>query len=202
MRRQNRIITFPLPLPEGSGRLSCASTWLNYRRINRNPVNWHFRMETPVNREMVVVQSPPMSLAVVQMETNTAELTEQIEKSFTAVYAAVNSGKIPHPGNNVIVYRQIGSGEVEVECGVQVSGGFEGAGEVVYRASPGGRVATTLHRGPYDRLGETHAALVAWSRSHGLRPTGIFWEVYGDWSDDPQQLRVEVFHQVAEDDIV
>jgi effector-binding domain-containing protein len=159
-------------------------------------------METPITREMVVVQAEPMSLAVVQMETNTAELTQQIERSFTAVYAVVNSGKIPQPGHNVIVYRQIGSGEVEVECGVQVPGGFEAAGEVVPRRTPGGRAATTLHHGPYDLLGETHAALVAWSRSHGLRPTGIFWEVYGDWSDDPQQLRVEIFHQVAEEDLV
>lgn len=143
-----------------------------------------------------------MALAVVRVETNSAELTEQIEKSFAAVYAAVNSGRIQQSGQNVIVYRQLGSGEVEVECVVQVQGPFAGLDEVVYRETPAGRAATTMHHGPYDRLGETHAALVAWVRSHGLRPTGILWEVYGDWNDAPDELRTEIFHQVAEEDLV
>lgn len=158
-------------------------------------------MEIQINREIVVVHAAPMSLAVAPMQANAAELTQQIERSFTAVYEAVNSGQIQQPGHNVIVYRQIGSGEVEVECGVQVPGQFAPLGEVVYRETPAGRSATTTHHGPYERLGETHGALVAWVRSHGLRLTGFRWEIYGDWSDDPQQLRVEIFHQVDEDDL-
>jgi effector-binding domain-containing protein len=155
--------------------------------------------ETPDNRNIMVVQSAPMSLAVAQVETNTSELAEQIERSFSTVYAAVSSGKIQEPGQNVIVYRQVGSGGVEVECGVQVHGGFESVGDVVYRETPAGRTATTTHRGPYDRLGEAHTALVSWVRSHGLRQTGTFWEVYGDWNDDPQELRVDIFHQLADE---
>lgn len=143
-----------------------------------------------------------MSLAVAPVETNAAELAEQIESSFTAVYAAVSGGNIQQPGQSVIIYRQRGSGEVEVECGVQVPSRFEGLGEVIYRETPGGRAATTTHHGPYDRVGETHSALVAWVRSHGLRPTGICWEVYGDWNDDPQELRIDIFHQVAEEDVI
>jgi effector-binding domain-containing protein len=159
-------------------------------------------MEMPVNREIMVVQAAPMSLAVAPLEANAGELAEQIQSSFTAVYAAVSAGKIQQPGQNVIIYCQLGSGEVEVDCGVQTPGYFEPLGEVVYRQMPGGRAATTTHHGPYDRVGETHAALVLWVRSHGLRPTGIFWEVYGDWNDDPQELRVEIFHQVAEEDVI
>ena len=157
-------------------------------------------METPVNREIMVVQTLPRSLAVVRVETNAAELTDEIENAFTTVYAAVQGGKIQQPGQNVIVYRQLGSGEVEVECGVQVSGPFADLDEIIYRGTPACRAATMTHYGPYDRLGETHAALVAWARSHGLRPTGILWEVYGDWSENPDELRAEVFHQVAEEE--
>jgi effector-binding domain-containing protein len=154
-------------------------------------------MEERNNREMVVVQAEPLLLAVVPIETDPADLAEQIEKSFTAVYAAVNSGKIQQPGHNVIVYRSMGNGNVEVECGVQVPSRFDGFGQLSCRETPAGRAATTSHYGPYDLLGETHIALVAWTRNHGLQPTGTFWEVYGDWNDDPQQLRVDVFHQVS-----
>lgn len=165
------------------------------------PVNWQFCMEIPVNREITVVQAAPMSLVVAPVEANAAELAEQIEKSFKAVYEAVSSGRIQQPGQSVIIYRRLGSGEVEVECGVQVPGRIDGVGEVLYRETPRGRAATTTHRGPYDQLGETHAALVVWVRSHGLQPTGIFWEVYGDWNEDPHQLQVDIFHQVAEADV-
>ena len=154
-------------------------------------------MGTLNHREMVVVQAEPMSLAVVAIETEPADLAEQIEKSFTVVYAAVSSGKIQQPGRNVIIYRALGGGDIDVECGVQVAGSFDGFGQLAYRETPAGRAATTTHYGPYALLGETHAALVAWARSHGLQPTGTFWEVYGDWNDDPQQLRVDIFHQVS-----
>ena len=160
-----------------------------------------FRMETSVNREIMVVHTLPQSLAVVRVETNAAELTEEIEKAFTTVYAAVQSGKIQQPGQNIIVYRQLSSGEVEVECGVQVPGPFADLDEVASRETPAGRAATMAHHGPYDRLGETHAALIAWVRSHGLRPTGMLWEVYGDWSENPDELRAQVFHQVAEKEL-
>jgi effector-binding domain-containing protein len=159
-------------------------------------------MEIPTHREIVVVQGAPMSLAVARVESDATELTEQIEKAFLAVYAAVDSGKLQGPGPNVILYRRLGGGEVEVECGVQVAAPFAYMGEVLYRETPGGRAASITHHGPYDRIGETHAALVAWVAGHGLRLTGVRWEVYGEWSDNPEDLRVEVFHQVAEEDLV
>jgi effector-binding domain-containing protein len=154
-------------------------------------------MSTSNSREMVVVQAEPISLAVVAIETEPADLAEQIEQSFTVVYAAVSSGKIQQPGQNVIIYRALGSGDINVECGVQVPSRFDGFGQLAYRETPAGRAATTAHYGPYALLGETHAALVTWARNHGLQPTGTFWEVYGDWNDDPQQLRVDIFHQVS-----
>jgi effector-binding domain-containing protein len=138
-----------------------------------NPVDWHVRMELPINREIVVLQAAPISLAVARVEIKAAELTDQIEKAFKAVYAAVNSGKLQRPGLNVIVYRRLGGGEVEVECGVQVATRFDEMGEVLYRETPAGRTATVTHHGPYDRMGETHAALVAWAASHGLPLTGV-----------------------------
>ena len=105
-------------------------------------------------------------------ETDAADLTEQIEKSFTAVYAAVNSGKIQQPGHNVIVYRRLGNGKLKWNVGFRSPARFDDFGQLVYRETPAGRAATTTHYGPYDRLGETHAALVAWARNHGLRLTG------------------------------
>ncbi len=61
-------------------------------------------------------------------------------------------------GHNIMLYRD---DVPNVEVGVQVSGPFDerpGAPSEL----PAGRVATTVHRGPYGGLEEAHAAVRAW----------------------------------------
>ena len=41
------------------------------------------------------------------------------------------------------------------------------------------------------------AAPVAHARVVYLGPVSPHWEVYGDWVEDPGQLRTEVFYQLA-----
>jgi hypothetical protein len=52
----------------------------------------------------------------------------------------------------------------------------------------------TAHLGPYNRLGEAHAAIRKWCADHGHALTGVSWEIYGHWTDDPAQLRTDVFY--------
>jgi effector-binding domain-containing protein len=59
---------------------------------------------------------------------------------------------------------------------------------------PAGEVATAVHRGPYDRLGDTHQAIHDWCAGHERTLAGPRWEVYGDWHEDPAQLETEVYY--------
>ena len=52
----------------------------------------------------------------------------------------------------------------------------------------------TVHYGPYDRLGAAHDAVMAWCREHGHKTALPFWEIYGDWEDDPAKLRTDVLY--------
>jgi len=45
-------------------------------------------------------------------------------------------------------------------------------------------------------LGASHRAVVEWSSKNGHRLTGVCWELYGDWCDDPANLRTDLFHLV------
>jgi hypothetical protein len=56
------------------------------------------------------------------------------------------------------------------------------AGLVVQSALPAGRVATTVHRGAYDRLGAAHKAILG----SGLPLAGPRWEIYGPHQDIPE----------------
>ena len=63
--------------------------------------------------------------------------------------------------------------------------------------TPAGTVATVVHWGAYDKLGGAYDALRKWSKETGRVFAGPFWEVYGHWSDDPAQVRTDIFQLLA-----
>src|SRR6478672_8603683 len=72
-------------------------------------------------------------------------------------------------GHNIFMYRHpVRSGApIEADFGVEVSGPFADAGEVVFTSTPAGRVATTVHIRPIYELARAKAAIEAWCREHG-----------------------------------
>lgn len=70
---------------------------------------------------------------------------------------------------------------------------MEGA-KAIASATPAGTVAAVVHWGAYEKLGDAYAALRKWSKESGRALAGPFWEVYGHWSDDPKQVRTDVFY--------
>jgi effector-binding domain-containing protein len=109
--------------------------------------------------------------------------------------------QVKHLGINVFLYH----GEADknlfhtdqglpVEAGVRVGAAFASAGNVVCSATPGGTVATTVHIGPYEKLGEAHAAIRDWCQANNRRLAGPNWELYDHWNEDPGKLRTDVFY--------
>ncbi len=93
-------------------------------------------------------------------------------------------------GYNVMLYRD---DVPNVEVGVEVTRSFEPRGRVFASELSTGRVAMTVHRGPYDQLRQAHAAVKEWCSANALEIAGPRWGIYGDWSDDPAEREVEVF---------
>jgi effector-binding domain-containing protein len=80
-----------------------------------------------------------------------------------------------------------------VEVGVQVSGSFDPAGDVVASTLPGGLVATATHTGPIAEIGDTHRVVCEWSKANGYRLAGPRWEIYGDPDPSSGDFDVQVF---------
>ena len=96
-------------------------------------------------------------------------------------------------GDNVAIYWDE-SGRGSIEVGVQVVSDFEPTETVVCSATPAGTVARTAHFGPYNRLGPAHDAVRMWCKKNGREIVPPFWEIYGDWSEDPAKLRTDVLY--------
>lgn len=143
-------------------------------------------MEYPVHIQSVA----PQLTAVVRFRATQDQLARLIPQACGEVWEFVRAAQLPRPGRHLALYLD---GEMNIECGAEVSEPFTGNGRVVCSSTPAGLVATTTHLGPYHRLGEAHSAVHRWCAEHGYTLAGPSWEVYGHWTDDPSQLRTDVF---------
>ena len=110
------------------------------------------------------------------------------------VYTFLRSSGVRQTGQNIMLYL---SNVPDVEVGVEVSGPFDDAVNVVPSELPAGSVAVMVHRGPYAGLVQAHDTVREWCRAHGMATTGVRWEIYGDWREDASELETEVCYQLA-----
>jgi effector-binding domain-containing protein len=99
-------------------------------------------------------------------------------------------------GHNVFLYHHPARRDqpMDIDFGVEVSRGFETAGEVYATETPAGQAAVAVHVGAYDRMKETHDAIHAWAVANNRHFAGKSWEIYGDWSDDPSKLETTIVY--------
>lgn len=140
----------------------------------------------------------PTPTAVVRRTTTWSEFPTAWGPMLDAVWAFLRGAAadgLYQKGHNVMLYLD---DVPRVEVGVQVSGDFVAAGEVVPSTLPGGRVAVAVHRGPIGGIGETHSAVRRWCEESDHRLTGIRWEIYGDPDPQTGDFDVEVRWLLAE----
>jgi effector-binding domain-containing protein len=65
-------------------------------------------------------------------------------------------------------------------------------GRVRVYTLPGGTVASTIHRGPWEGLSQAYAALMAWLPTSGYTPSGASRELYLHMGDAPDAHVTEV----------
>jgi len=139
-------------------------------------------------------QSDPTYTAVIRSRARTEELSKFVRAACGEVWSFARSAGLPKPGRHVALYLNDGS----VEAGAEVFEKFSGNDRVQCSLLPAGRVATTVHLGPYARLGAAHAAIREWCAQQGHRLSGVSWEIYGHWLErwntDPSKIRTDVFH--------
>ncbi len=143
--------------------------------------------------EVTVTTVEPTPTAVVAATTTWAQFPKAWRPMLDEVWAFLR-GSAPaglyKQGHNIMLYKD---NVPNVEIGVQVNGPFKPVGNVVASTLPGGLAATATHTGPIAAIGETHAAVTAWSKANGYAVTGARWEIYSDPDPSTGQISVSVF---------
>ena len=90
-------------------------------------------------------------------------------------------------------------GTAIVEVVWPVSGTVKGTKEMKVFELPGGKMAHTIHFGPYESCESTYLELFAWIKEKGLRISGPIREVYPNDPREvpPEKIITEIFVPVS-----
>jgi effector-binding domain-containing protein len=136
-------------------------------------------------------------MAAVAARADFAGLPKAIMGGLDKVYAVLRKGDYGSLGCNTVYYApmQDGGSVFDILAGVRLDRPFPGpVGEVVAAETPAGEATHAIYFGDYSQMHPAHLAAQAAAREAGRKLTGDSWEVYGDWSNDPDQLRTDIYY--------
>ncbi|MFX1450114.1 MAG: GyrI-like domain-containing protein, partial [Promethearchaeota archaeon] len=83
---------------------------------------------------------------------------------------------------------------LDIEIGFPVSKKLSGKGDIKVNEIPGGKFATCLHKGPYDKIAPAYNALTEWIKNNGYETTGVAYEIYlnDPRETPPQELETQI----------
>jgi effector-binding domain-containing protein len=99
-------------------------------------------------------------------------------------------------GHNIFIYHHstLPGGPILCDFGVEVTRTFEAVGEVCATETQAGEAAVAVHRGPYNRMNETHDAIRKWMAANRRESGGVSWEIYGDPAPEPADTETTIVY--------
>ena len=116
------------------------------------------------------------------LSIRTHAAVEQLPQVFGQTYGAIMQylgelGEQP-VGMPFAAYYNMDMENLDIEIGFPVSRPLPDRGELKSGALPAGKIATTMHFGPYDSIGPAYEALTQFVQTSGYAPSGVAYEFY------------------------
>jgi len=137
---------------------------------------------------MEITTKKGQAAACIRLRTSMDDLKREFEKGYGEIMGLLGKQGLQPCGAPFTIYHNMDMKDLDVEMGFPVGADFAASGRVVQGAIPGGRTAVTVHKGPYETIGETYNALTAFIAKSKAVPKGLCYESY---LNDPQTTRPE-----------
>jgi effector-binding domain-containing protein len=151
--------------------------------------------EMPVSVHLEIVRA--RRLAAVRRELAAGAIASAWKPALDKVWAFIRTQPgLWTNGHNVFLYRHPATPQEPITCdfGVEVTRSFETAGEVYATETPAGEAALAVHRGPYNRMNETHGAIKEWIAMNQRSFAGYCWEIYGGPTSNPAETETTIVY--------
>lgn len=142
----------------------------------------------------------PLPFLFIRRQTSRSELPALLAECFGKVFMHCTSAGLPIAGFPLARYVSVGPGLMTVEAGVPLAKVVPGVGDMQCSELPGGAVVFAIHGGPYDQLGDTHAAIERWIQENSLQVSGPHWEWYVNdpaENPNPQDWRTHIYYPLS-----
>jgi len=145
--------------------------------------------EGVVPHEVKVKEVPDLLVASITRQASLATVGKEVQEGFVTLMQAV--GPVGYgEGMPGVMYHDVVDEwtDATIEVFVPVAWPFEPPEGVEVRTMPGGTVAFTIHRGPYEECGRAYQALTGWIQEHEHEMAGPPSELY---LNDPREVGMD-----------
>ncbi len=133
---------------------------------------------TTTTYKIEIREVPTQRVATIRERVPMATIGEAFGEGFGEVARAAEAAGVAMEGMPFAIYHEMpSSGSIDLELGIPVAGKVD-SGSVHHGTLEGGRVACTVHVGPYEGLSSAYEALTRWVQEHGERVSGPPRELY------------------------
>jgi len=138
------------------------------------------REEPPMTYEIHMREVVPQQAASIRAQIPWAEIGPFVGGAMGEIFQtiATQGGRVTGPPMAIYHCADAEQPELDVEVAVPLAGTVKSAGRVGATTVLGGLVATTLHVGSYETVGQAYQALGAWVQEHSHETAGPPREVY------------------------
>lgn len=151
--------------------------------------------------EIKVKEVPEQPALMIRKRTTMEGIGDAMGEAFGELMVYIVRAGVAPSAPPLCVYSEEFDGERggEMWVCVPVPPGTSGEGAVEAVVLTGGTMATTVHQGPYDTLGQAYAAVFGWIEEHDHRPAGPMRDVYLTDPDEvpPEEYLTEVQWPIA-----
>ena len=151
--------------------------------------------------EIHVKQLPPQHVVTRRQHTTLGELPSAMHAAIAGIATSVEPPGAARGAPFAIFHDQpFRPDDMDVEFGLPLTPDVKVApGAGVERVLDAGPVASLVHVGPYEQIGQAYEALYRWLGAHGMSPKGPPCETYlvGPAEATPAEYRTEIDVPVA-----
>ena len=145
-------------------------------------------------------QSSQPTLAI-RTRTSVGELSQVLGQAYGSIAHYVGELGGQFAGPPYVAYYNDDMEDLDIEIGLPVARELPARGEIKARETPGGRVATCVHVGPYSDIEPAYEALARWVDENGYEPSGVAYEFYLNDPEEtpPEELMTEIMFPLKQE---